>query len=51
MTYLEKARNCWNSIKDVHYLPPAVYGMKVAYERYIKELLREIDILKNSIEK
>ena len=51
MTYLEKARNCWDSIKDINHLPPAVYGMKISYERYIKELLIEINILKHSIEK
>ena len=39
--YLIIARNCWDSVKDIIYLPPAVYGMKVAYERRIKELLNE----------
>lgn len=36
--YLTIARECWNNVKNIHYLPPAVYGMKVAYEKYIKEL-------------
>ena len=41
-SYLEIARRCWDSVKNIHYLPPAVYGMKVAYERYIKELENKI---------
>lgn len=39
--YLDVARACWDSIKNITHLPPAVYGMKVAYERKIKELLDE----------
>lgn len=39
--YLIIARKCWDSVKNIHYLPPAVYGMKIAYERKIKELLNE----------
>lgn len=37
--YLLIARACWDTVKNIHYLPPAVYGMKVAYEKKIKELL------------
>jgi hypothetical protein len=39
--YLIIARDCWDSIKNIPHLPPAVYGMKVAYERKIKELINE----------
>ena len=39
--YLEIARVCWDSVKNIHHLPPAVYGMKVAYEKKIKELENE----------
>jgi hypothetical protein len=38
--YLIIARACWDSVKNIHYLPPAVYGMKVAYEKKIKELIK-----------
>jgi len=36
--YLDIARGCWDSVKNIHYLPPAVYGMKVAYEKEIKNM-------------
>jgi hypothetical protein len=39
--YLAIARNCWDAVKNIHYLPPAVYGMKVSYEHKIKELKME----------
>ena len=44
---LKIARACWDSVKNIHYLPPAVYGMKVAYERKIKELENEKNNLEN----
>ena len=44
--YLFLARNCWGSIKNVHHLPPATYGMKISYERKIKELQGEIEQLR-----
>lgn len=44
--YLEQARNCWNSIRNLKSLPPGTYGMKVAFERKIKELEKEIEELK-----
>ena len=40
--YLESARMSWDAVKNIHYLPPAVYGMKVAYEKVIKELEKEL---------
>jgi hypothetical protein len=39
--YLIIARECWDSVKNIYYLPPAVYGMKVAYEKKVKELLKD----------
>lgn len=39
--YLDIAKACWDSVKNTPHLPPAVYGMKVAYERKIKELMNE----------
>jgi nicotinamide riboside kinase len=39
--YLDSARACWDSVKNIHHLPPAVYGMKVSYERHVK-ILHEV---------
>jgi len=36
--YIEIARACWDSVKNIHYLPPAVYGMKMAYEKELKRI-------------
>lgn len=45
--YLVKARACWDVVKNIINLPPAVYGMKISYERKIKELQQEIKDIKN----
>lgn len=46
MNYLKIARECWDVIKDINHLVPTVYGMKVAYEKEIFRLNKEIFNLK-----